>query len=106
VLEKSLARKIITHYGNEYLIGKQTGYKDKDDTPIKIGDLVEYYFSAHPSTLDPGRGTYADDASNGHTLMEDTVVEHNGYVYFMDPVFGGGFAWRHAPHCKVVGSVA
>ena len=50
---------------------------------------------------------YSDNEDDDYTLMEDVVIYtlDDKEYYFFDPDFGGGFAWRHAKHCKVVGNV-
>ena len=75
------------------------GLKDRDGRHIIEGDIVEY--SVEYDYL--GRPAYNSSAA---TRMVDTVKVIDGVAYFMDEdIGGGGYAWRHAPHCRVIGNI-
>ncbi len=86
------ARKFMEKKGLLDTIGEKTPYKDKTGKDIFVGDLVDFYFSTHPICID-------------HTLMEDIVMRYNDKYYFVDPEYGGGFAWRYASNCKIKGTL-
>jgi uncharacterized phage protein (TIGR01671 family) len=75
------------------------GLKDRDGRDIREGDIVE--FSVEYDELE--RPTY--DSPNA-TRMVDTVKVIDGIAYFVDEDDqGGGFASRHAEHCRVIGNI-
>lgn len=71
----------------------ETKYKDIAGRVICLGDTVEFYWDQHLG--------YSDVPDNRYTKMTDLVEEIEGVVYFTCE-FGGGYAWRHAEHCRVV----
>jgi len=74
------------------------GLKDRDGIDIKEGDIVE--FAVEYDHLE--RPTY--DSPNA-TPMRDTARIMEGSAYFVNEYGWAGFAWRHAEHCRVVGSI-
>lgn len=75
------------------------GHKDRDGRDILEGDIVEF----HVEYDWDGNPKYDTPSA---TRMVDTVVIDEGEPYFMDPDNGrAAFAWRHAPHCRVIGNV-
>ena len=78
---------------------EQIGLKDRDGQDILEGDIVEFAveYDWHE------RPTYDSPTA---TRMVDTVKIIDGVAYFVDVDVGsGGFAWRHAEHCRVIGNI-
>lgn len=105
MIDPTEARRFMEEQELLNTIGEQTPYQDKNGKDIFVGDLVDYYFAGSSISNDPADGSYADSETDGHTLIEDVVVKYHGKYYFVDPAFGGGFAWRHATHCEVKGTL-
>jgi uncharacterized phage protein (TIGR01671 family) len=79
------------------IMKEEIGLKDKEGTPIREGDIVEFFFDA-----DYGHG----DEESGFARMVDTVEKHGEMWYFMDHDIGcGAFAYRHNDHCRVIGNI-
>lgn len=75
--------------------------QDIDGREIYEGDIVEYRVD-YDFSIPPVPNYNTSDG----TLMIDTVVIINGQSYFWDNENNrGGFAWRHAKYCRVIGSV-
>ena len=70
------------------------GLKDKNGGEIFARDIVKFNWSAD-SGYEP----------NG-TEMIDEVVFRDGCFYFVNrETDGGAYAFRHAPHCEVIGNI-
>lgn len=77
---------------------KSIGLNDKDGTPIREGDLVEFWFCCFNGP--------SDEPKEGFTRMVDEVKIIDGNAYFVDhDVQGGAFAWRYNHVCKVIGNI-
>jgi hypothetical protein len=75
-----------------------TGFKDHQDTPIREGDIIEFW-------IDPDRG-YSLSAAPGYTHMTDTVKFVDEAWYFWDEdINAGGLAATHAHACAVIGNI-
>ena len=82
---------------NYELMRELIGLNDKDGTPIREGDIVEFFF-------DEFRG-YGDGAS-GFTRMIDVVEKHDDEWLFVSQAIGrGAYAWRHNRHCRIIGNI-
>ncbi len=74
------------------------GYKDKNGTEIREGDLVEFWF-------DTDEGP-SGDKNSGFTRMVDVVEIHDGIPYFVDKDMGSGaYAGRYNDVCEIIGNI-
>lgn len=75
------------------------GLNDRDGTPIRCGDLVEFWFDADEGILEPEDGSES-------THMIDEVCKVNGHWAFLCREVGAAaYASRYAAHCRVIGQV-
>lgn len=75
-----------------------SGYFDKNNNPINVGDIVKFYFDA-----DYGHG----DKNNGYTEMIDVCWrdKKTGTFFLISDMGNGALVFRHNKYCEVIGNV-